>query len=184
MDVGYGATVGDRCVISGDNVTIGALASTGTDCRIGARTVIARSASFGSGAVLGDDVVIGPSVVAGDNVELGARTRLRKDVQLGDDVSLGEDGRIGRGAILEQGVEGGDDVQIGSRAQVGAYTVLLPGEVVLRGVVIEPSDPPEDDSVVIHSRGQRPQRRRSHPHRRSRAGLVHGRRCADLRRLL
>ncbi|MFT6818967.1 MAG: NDP-sugar pyrophosphorylase family protein [Myxococcota bacterium] len=137
LSVGYAAFLGDRCVVSGANVTLGSLVTVGADCEIGANTVVARSVTLGDGALLGAGVVMGPEVLAGIGLDLADGVRVRKGTTFGDEVTVGSGTAIGRGSTLEDGVTVGADVTLRANVQVGAGGSVADDVVVRRGVVID-----------------------------------------------
>jgi UDP-3-O-[3-hydroxymyristoyl] glucosamine N-acyltransferase len=142
LTLGYGASLGDRCVIDGSFVTLGNLASVGDDCRIGGQTVLARSATLGDGAILGADVVVGPEVSAGPDLTFSDGVRVRKGTTFGADVTVGADTTIGRDSVLGDSVQVGFGASLRSRVLVGARATVLDDAVIPRGTVIagEPLD--------------------------------------------
>ena len=143
LSVGYASSLGDRCVVSGENVTLGSLVTVGADCELGANTVLARSVTLGDGAALGAGVVIGPDVIAGAGLTVGDGVRMRKRTTAGLDVMVGEGASIGRDSVLGDNVSIGSDATLRSNVQVGNLGTVSDDAFVDRGTVVDgvPIDP-------------------------------------------
>jgi UDP-3-O-[3-hydroxymyristoyl] glucosamine N-acyltransferase len=137
LTLGYGASLGDRCVIDGSFVTLGNLVTLGSDCRIGAGTVVARSTTLGERANLAQGVVIGPNTTAGPDLTLATQVRVRKQAVFGSGVTVDEQSAIGRGSTLDDDASIGANSRLGAHVRVGARGIVQDDTWILRGTVID-----------------------------------------------
>lgn len=137
--IGDKTTVGDyvklvRGTEIGDNATIGSFVRTGSNCKIGTRSIVKAGAIISPDTIIGEDVFIGPKAVIlhsdfkgnhspakiGDRVKIGAGAIIGPGVEIGPDISIGANSFVPRS--LEK-----PGIYIGNPVKIMNETLIEPG---------------------------------------------------------